>query len=94
MVDVAKGHRVPADQFERVLEEMRRFSNMLDEQERHIATARGITAIEARRCFAVSSTRLQEAKFWFQEALKYATANAVEVEVESKARGKHHAAKE
>jgi hypothetical protein len=64
--------RIPADQFERVVEEMRRFNNQIDEQERHMTTSRGINVIEARRCFANSSQRLQEAGFWFQQALKHA----------------------
>ncbi len=71
-------HAIPADQFERVLEEMRRFSNLIEQQERNIVTSRGIGAIEARRCFALSSTRLQEAGFWFQEALKHARSADVE----------------
>lgn len=71
---------IPADQFERVIEEMRRFANLIDEQERHVTTARGITALEARRCFALSAARLQEAGFWFQQALKYAHANVTEAE--------------
>ena len=50
------------------------------EQERHVTTSRGITALEARRCFSLSSARLQEAGFWFQQALKYAHAGVTEAE--------------
>ncbi len=75
---MAHDERIPADQFERVIEEMRRFSNLIDEQERHMATSRGITAIEARRCFGLSSTRLQEAEFWFRQALKFAHVSEAE----------------
>ncbi len=79
-------HKIPADQFERVIEEMRRFANLIDEQERHVTTSRGITAIEARRCFTFSAARLQEAGFWFQQALKH--AHAAEVEAEAKVKVK------
>ncbi len=72
MTDVKRHEPIPSDQFERVIEEMRRFSNLIDEQARHVATSRGIGAIEARRCFALSATRLQEAGFWFTTALKNA----------------------
>jgi hypothetical protein len=75
---------IPTDQFERVLEEMHRFANMLDEQERHVATARGIDVVEARRCFAFSSARLQEAGFWFQQALKFARASSAEGDAKSR----------
>ncbi len=78
MTDATK--RIPADQFERVIEEMRRFANLIDEQERHVTTSRGITALEARRCFALSSARLQEAGFWFQQALKHAHAGVTDLE--------------
>lgn len=57
---------------------MRRFSNLLDEQERHVTTSRGINLIEARRCFSLSSARLQEAGFWFQQALKHAREGAAD----------------
>jgi hypothetical protein len=75
--------RIPADQFERVIEEMRRFANLIDEQERQLTTLRGITALETRRCFALSSARLQEAGFWFQQALKYAHASVTENEAKT-----------
>lgn len=75
-----KTYKIPSDQFERVIEEMRRFANLIDEQERHVTTSRGITALEARRCFALSSARLQEAGFWFQQALKHAHAGVSEAE--------------
>jgi|SRR5882724_2822907 len=71
-MDMSNEERIPSDQFERVLEEMRRFANQIDEQDRHMATSRGINVVEARRCFAHSSARLQEAGFWFQQALKHA----------------------
>jgi hypothetical protein len=69
---MSNDERIPSDQFDRVIEEMRKFANMIDEQERHMSTARGINMIEARRCFALSSTRLQEAGYWFQQALTHA----------------------
>lgn len=73
--NMSNEERIPSDQFERVLEEMRRFANQIEEQDRHMTTSRGINVVEARRCFGHSSARLQEAGFWFQQALKHAHAS-------------------
>lgn len=82
MSDGKRHDGIPSDQFERVVDEMRRFSVLLDEQERHVRTARGISGLEARRCFSLSSVRLQEAGFWFQQALQHAHIQLIDGESE------------
>lgn len=77
---------IPSDQFERVIDEMRSFANLLDEQERHVSTARGINTVEARRAFSLSSARLQEAGFWFQQALAHARAASAALDDENRNR--------
>jgi hypothetical protein len=63
---------IPSDQYERVVEELRMFSLLIDEMQRSVSTAKGQHAIEARRCFARSADRLQESGYWFGQGLKNA----------------------
>lgn len=62
----------PGKQFERVVEELRKFSLVMDEAQRAVETARGIDGVEARRALAVASTRLEEARYWFGVGLRSA----------------------
>ena len=63
---------VASPQFDRVVEEMRAFSVVMDEAIKAVDTTRGIDAAEARRCFSLAAARLQEAGYWFGQGLKFA----------------------
>lgn len=62
---------MPSDQYARVIEELRRFSVVIDEMQKDVEMVRGLDAIEARRCFVISAQRLQEAGYWFGQGLKF-----------------------
>ncbi len=63
---------IPSDQYERVVEELRKFSSVMDEMQRSVDMARGVHGTEARRCFSLAAARLQEAGYWFGQGLKQA----------------------
>lgn len=59
-------------QFDRVLEEMRKLSNMVDQASKAVELARGIEGVEARRAFHLAAARLEEAAYWFGVGLRHA----------------------
>jgi hypothetical protein len=63
---------IATPQFDRVVDELREFSMVMDEAIKAVDTARGLDAAEARRCFFLAAARLQEAGYWFGEGLKFA----------------------
>lgn len=67
-----KDEPIPPDQYERALEELRKFSLLIEEMQKNVETTRGQWAAEARRCFANSVTRLQEAGDHFIRGMKAA----------------------
>lgn len=62
---------MPSDQYARVVEELRRFSVVIDEMQKNVEMVRGLDAIEARRCFVIAAQRLQEAGYWFGQGLNH-----------------------
>jgi hypothetical protein len=67
-----KEEPLPADQYTRVVEELRKFAVIMDEVQGYVETVHGIEAAEARRCFSWAAARLQEAGYWFGQGLKHA----------------------
>lgn len=67
-------HPIPSDQYERVIDELRKFSELIDDLQQHVKSASGVHGVESRRCFSLSAARLQEAGYWFGQGLKQAQA--------------------
>lgn len=63
---------IPSDQFERVVEELRKLSVVIEEIERGVQVAKGIHGVEARSCLVRAGARLQESGYWIGQALKHA----------------------
>lgn len=63
---------VPADQFDRVLKEMRELDRLVGEVHEHVESARGISKYEAQRALNEASACIEVAQYWIGKALRAA----------------------
>lgn len=67
-----KDETIPPDQFEKVLREMTKLSQLLDDVERSIKLARGIHRLEAQRALDQARSCVEVAQHWMQKAIRVA----------------------
>ena len=66
--------KVPSDQFDRVMAELGKLNNQVDEIEHAVGLARGIDQYEARQDLEHARVRIKEAGFWIGQARRIAEA--------------------
>ena len=64
--------KVPADQFERVVREMRKAALLLDEIQHGTDLAKGVHKFEAQRALDHASACVEVAQYWLSKAIREA----------------------
>lgn len=67
---MAKPPQIPADQFQRTVEELRKFNLIVDEVQRAYETTQNVGSFEAGRYFERIRNHLEEAGLLFGKVLK------------------------
>jgi hypothetical protein len=68
-----KEQPIPADQFARTKEELRKLSNLVDMIQSSIDVTASLETVEARRALVKASDDIETAGFWLGKAIKALT---------------------